>query len=177
MVGFLPYWELGDDDNMLAWDTLTEVAFFGVEAGPDGRLVRSGPGWTGWTSPALSSLRDTAHAKGVRLTLTVTRMAWNASGQTTTKALLGSSTAIARLAGEMRASRGGGPGGCRRGRRRRQTFPTGSEASFVSLVRAVEAALDATRPGLVLTFDATGFATGYRASPTPWRPAAPTPSS
>ena len=39
----LAYRELGDDDNMLAWTTLTEVAFFGVEAGPDGRLVDRDP--------------------------------------------------------------------------------------------------------------------------------------
>ena len=39
---------------------------------------------------------------------------------------------------------------------------TRSKAGFVSLVRAVRAALDATRPGLVLTFDATSYRDGYR---------------
>ena len=80
----------------------------------------------------MSSLRDTAHAKGVRLTLTVTRMAWNASGQMTTKALLGSSTAIARLAGETAVEVvGRGADGVNLDV---ELIPTGSGAGFVSLV-------------------------------------------
>ena len=38
VFGFLPYWELADASRTVDLDKLTTLAWFGVEAGPNGRL-------------------------------------------------------------------------------------------------------------------------------------------
>lgn len=154
VLGFLPYWELADPDNAIAWDTLTEVAYFGVHAGAEGELIRSGRGWDGWVSPALAAVRDAAHANGVRLTLTIQRFSWSAADRAVTVALLNDPAAIdllaAQIAGEVVARGADGVN------LDVEPIPLGSETGFLTLVREVRAALDAIRPGLSLTFDVTG---------------------
>ena len=50
VFGFLPYWEL-DADQSIDLGTVTTIAWFGLEAGVDGRLIRETadaeptPGW------------------------------------------------------------------------------------------------------------------------------------
>jgi spore germination protein YaaH len=101
VFGFLPYWML--DAGSLQWmqyQLVTTIGYFGVAARSDGTLATSSggsptPGWSGWNSSAMTTVINSAHAKGVRVVLTVTMMAWD--GGTAQAALLGSSTARATL--------------------------------------------------------------------------------
>jgi spore germination protein YaaH len=101
VYGFLPYWML--DAASLQWmqyQLVTTIAYFGVAARADGTLATSAngsptPGWAGWNSSAMTNVTNAAHAKGVRVVLTVTMMAWD--GGTAQAALLGSATARAAL--------------------------------------------------------------------------------
>jgi spore germination protein YaaH len=101
VFGFLPYWML--DAASLQWmqyQLVTAIAYFGVAARSDGTLATSSngsptPGWAGWNSSAMTNVTNAAHAKGVRVVLTVTMMAWD--GGTAQAALLGSATARATL--------------------------------------------------------------------------------
>ncbi len=117
VFGFLPYWELGRADGV-DLDTLTTLAWFGVEASSDGHLVRdvdSEPtaGWAGWTSDEFAALRTRAQTKGVRVVLVVERFSWTIAGMRATKqAAQGSGRSDA--AGQR--GRGGRDGDrCRRG--------------------------------------------------------------
>ncbi|MEX2137561.1 MAG: glycosyl hydrolase family 18 protein [Chloroflexota bacterium] len=101
ILGFLPYWML--DAGSLQWmqyQLVTTIAYFGVAARADGTLATSSggsptPGWSGWNSAAMTNVINAAHAKGVRVVLTVTMMAWD--GGAAQAALLGSATARAAL--------------------------------------------------------------------------------
>lgn len=101
VFGFLPYWML--DSASLAsmqYQLVTTIAFFGVAARSDGTLATSSggvatPGWSGWNSAAMTNVTNAAHARGVRVVLSVTMMAWDGgTGQAT---LLGSATARTQL--------------------------------------------------------------------------------
>jgi spore germination protein YaaH len=70
VFGFAPYWTLPSAGGFDVAD-LTTVAYFGVDAAPDGTLVRSGPGWNGYASQALVDLISRAHHAGDRVVLTV----------------------------------------------------------------------------------------------------------
>ncbi len=96
VFGFLPYWML--DDAKLQWlryDLVSTIAYFGVAAQVDGTLATSSNGWNGWASSAMTSVISAAHARGVRVVLTVTMMAWD--GGAAQAALLGDAMARARL--------------------------------------------------------------------------------
>jgi spore germination protein YaaH len=101
VFGFLPYWML--DAASLQWmqyQLVTTIAYFGVAARADGTLATSSngtptAGWSGWNSSAMTNVINAAHARGVKVVLTVTMMAWD--GGTAQAALLGSSTARAAL--------------------------------------------------------------------------------
>ena len=102
VLGFLPYWML--DAGSLQWmqyQLVTTVAYFGVEARADGTLAMLSstgsptPGWSGWNSSAMTNVINQAHARGVRVVLTVTMMAWD--GGVGQAALLGNATARAQL--------------------------------------------------------------------------------
>ena len=96
VFGFLPYWMLTTDK--LAWlryDLLSTIAYFGVAANADGTLATWGNGWSGWNSSLLTGVINTAHARGVRVVLTITMQAWDGGGQQA--ALLGDASARARL--------------------------------------------------------------------------------
>ena len=70
VFGFAPYWVLGTQDQ---WDLglLTTIAYFGLDVGADGRLLTTTPGWSGWNSARLTALVARAHARGVRVVLTI----------------------------------------------------------------------------------------------------------
>jgi len=96
VLGFLPYWML--DAGSLQWmqyQLVTTIAYFGVEARSDGSLATTSTGWSGWNSSAMTSVINAAHAKGVKVVLTVTMMAWD--GGAAQAALLGNATARAQL--------------------------------------------------------------------------------
>ena len=66
---FLPSWKLGDADT-IDLDRLTTLAWFSVEAHPEGRLIRATetgeptPGWAGWTGETFGDLMARAPAGG-----------------------------------------------------------------------------------------------------------------
>ncbi len=96
VFGFLPYWML--DAGSLQWmqyQLVSTVAYFGVAATSSGTLTTTGSGWSGWNSSAMTNVINAAHARGVRVVLTVTMMAWD--GGAAQAALLGSATARASL--------------------------------------------------------------------------------
>lgn len=159
IFGFLPYWKLGLPDTQLPWGTLTTVALFGVEAGKDGKLVRASaagvvpPGWTAWNSPATTDLIGTAHASHARAVLTVQRFAWTAGQAKRSVTLLSNPAARATLAheivAEIAAHKADGVN------LDFEPVPAEVADDFLLLVRELRLALDASRPGLQLTFDTT----------------------
>jgi spore germination protein YaaH len=164
VFGFLPYWEVGRADG-IDLETLTTLAWFDLEAGRDGRLIRETadgeptPGWAGWTSEAFDELIERARAAGVRVVITVERFAWDVAGRRNTKALLADPTARAVLIADILdviASRG--VGGVNLDF---EPLPRKVRDDFVRLVRELRAALDAVDPSLQLTFDLTADVTSY----------------
>jgi spore germination protein YaaH len=96
VFGFLPYWLL--DAGSLQWmqyQLVTTIGYFGVAANSNGTLTTSGSGWSGWNSSAMTNVINAAHAKGVRVVLTVTMMSYD--GGAAQSALLGSATARSAL--------------------------------------------------------------------------------
>ncbi len=69
IFGFAPYWNLGAAGGY-PLRALTTVAYFGVDVNGDGSLLRSGDGWDGYQSAALTGLVDRAHGAGAGVVLT-----------------------------------------------------------------------------------------------------------
>ncbi len=157
VFGFLPYWESLPNAS-LALDTLTTLAWFGVEAGRDGRLIRevngeSPPGWASWTSDESATLRTQAQSAGVRVVLVVERFSWSTAGKRATKRLLRDPDARATLAREIaEAVTTAGADGVNLDF---EPLPKAVQGEFVRLVRTVRRRLDAVDPSLQLTFDLT----------------------
>jgi len=96
VLGFLPYWMLDADSlQWMQYQLVTTIAYFGVAAYSDGTLATTSVGWSGWNSSAMTGVINNAHARGVRVVLTVTMMAWD--GGAAQAALLGNATARANL--------------------------------------------------------------------------------
>ncbi len=103
VLGFLPYWFLGDSDlQWMQYQLVSTIAYFGVAANADGSLATTSSGWSGWNSSAMTGVINSAHARGVRVVLTVTMMAWD--GGAAQASLLGSSAARERLVGAIVAA-------------------------------------------------------------------------
>lgn len=164
VFGFLPHWELGNADG-IDLDTLTTLAWFSVEAGRDGRLIRETadgtltPGWAGWTSESFGELRDRAQASGVRVVLTVERFSWDTAGRRTTRALLGDPAARTALVDDIvEAVESAGAGGVNLDF---EPLPRSVRNGFVRLVRELRTRFEATDPSLQLTFDLTPDVTSF----------------
>ncbi len=71
IFGYAPYWTLPQSSGFDV-NNLTTLAYFSVDANPDGTLSHSGPGWNGYQSQDLVNLVNRAHAAGDRVVLTVT---------------------------------------------------------------------------------------------------------
>jgi spore germination protein YaaH len=96
VLGFLPYWMLDADSlQWMQYQLVTTIAYFGVAAYSDGTLATTSVGWSGWNSSSMTGVINSAHARGVRVVLTVTMMAWD--GGAAQAALLGNATARANL--------------------------------------------------------------------------------
>jgi spore germination protein YaaH len=101
VLGYLPYWAVTSEMVAhLDYELLSTIAYFGVPATASGTLSTGNVGWTVWNSSLMSSVIEAAHARGVRVVLTVTMMAWDGD-YTDMSALLNSSTRRARLATEI----------------------------------------------------------------------------
>ena len=71
IFGYAPYWTLPQSSGFDVQD-LTTLAYFSVDANPDGTLDESGSGWNGYESQDLVNLVTRSHAAGDRVVLTVT---------------------------------------------------------------------------------------------------------
>jgi hypothetical protein len=71
IFGYAPYWTLPQSSGFDVQD-LTTLAYFSVDANPDGTLDESGSGWNGYESQDLVNLVNRSHAAGDRVVLTVT---------------------------------------------------------------------------------------------------------
>jgi spore germination protein YaaH len=167
VFGFLPYWML--DAGSLQWmqyQLVTTIAYFGVAAQSDGTLATTSggsptAGWSGWNSSAMTGVINAAHARGVRVVLTITMMAWDGgAGQA---ALLGSDTARALLVGGIVAAvRDRAADGVNLDF---EPVFTPQRDQYTSFVTQLKAALVAAGVGSYLTVDtsagAATWATGY----------------
>jgi len=96
VLGFLPYWMLDASDlQWMQYQLVSTIAFFGVAAKPDGTLATYATGWTAWYSSAMTNVINAAHARGVKVVLTITMMAYDGGAQQAS--LLGSATARANV--------------------------------------------------------------------------------
>jgi spore germination protein YaaH len=164
VFGYLPSWELGGAGS-IDLERLTTLAWFSLEAHPDGHLIRmtqSGAptqGWAGWTSQAFTDLMARAQQAGVRVVLTVERFAWDRAGRERTIALLKSASARTALVRDIVATiTERGADGVNLDV---EPLPTVVRKQYTALVRELRAAMNAVNPRLQLTVVLTPDATGY----------------
>ncbi len=167
VVGFLPYWMLsGTALQWMQYQLVTTIAYFGVAARSDGTLATSSggtvtSGWSGWNSSAMTQVTNAAHARGVRVVLTVSMMAWDGgTGQAT---LLGNATARSRLVAAIAATvKDRAADGVNLDF---EPVYTAQRDQYTSFVRQLKAGLVAAGVGSYLTVDtmagAATWSTGY----------------
>ncbi len=147
------------------YSVLTTVAFFALEALPNGTLRRTTASGaqtrerTAWHSDWMGEVIDKAHAHGAKVVLTISRFGWDAEGRARSIELLSDPVALARLADETAdevMTRGADGVNV-------DFEPMYEEVreGFVDFIRLLRAELDERRPGLSLVFDSTGTATNY----------------
>ncbi|MDQ3127951.1 MAG: glycosyl hydrolase family 18 protein, partial [Chloroflexota bacterium] len=165
IFGFLPYWQVNSSTLRLDYSKISTIAYFGVGADAAGNLQKKNAdgtttvGWSGWTSSKMTSIIAAAHTNRTRVVLTVQSFAWNTSGLTRQKALLGSSTARLNLARQIAAAvRDRGADGVNLDF---EPLASTYDAEFTALVRSVRAELDKVHSGYQLTFDTTGSIGNY----------------
>jgi spore germination protein len=73
VFGFAPYWTINKLDNV-DFNTLTTFAYFGVEIGEDGNLVKDDRGYEVFHSEKATEIFKKAHDHGTRVVLTLTLM-------------------------------------------------------------------------------------------------------
>lgn len=169
VFGFLPYWELATAREAIQLDRLTTLAWFGVEAGRNGRLIwkRNGvapPGAAGWRDERWRSLMADAQAQGVRVVLTVERFSWEAGGRTQTIRLLRDREARRRLVRQIRNElMESGADGVNLDF---EPLPSQVRSQFTQFVRELRRSLEratteAGRPSMQITFDITADVAAY----------------
>jgi spore germination protein YaaH len=163
VYGFLPYWEV--TSARLDFNVLSHVAYFGVGTDSAGNLITKNSngtpttGWAGWTSSAMTTIINAAHASHTRVTLTVEAMAWTSSSAAVQQALLASPTARLKLAGQIVAAvRNRGADGVNLDF---EPLVTGSEAGFVALIRTIRSEFNKVSAGYHVTFDTLGRPANY----------------
>jgi spore germination protein YaaH len=150
---------MGDPQTQVPLDTLTTVAVFGVEAGRDGHLVketstgRVPPGWAAWDGSVTSDLIARAHAKHVRVVLTVQRFSWTASQSKRTVALLSDpvrrQVLITDILFELAQKHADGVN------LDFEPMPSAVAPEYLEFMQELRSAMDAAHQGLQLTFDLT----------------------
>lgn len=73
VFGFAPHWTFDKLDSV-DFGTLTTMAYFGLEAKPDGNLDTTGPGYKVFMSDRATEVFKKAHKNGTRVVLTITQM-------------------------------------------------------------------------------------------------------
>jgi spore germination protein YaaH len=169
VFGYLPYWMLGSAQlSNLDYGLVSTIAYFSVGAQANGTLARTNAdgspttGWAGWTSSAMTGVINAAHARDVKVVLTVTMMAWNGN-YTAMTSLLGSAANRARLAGEISAAvRSRNADGVNLDV---EPVPTSLRSQYTAFVRELKAKLVADGAGSFLTVasmaGAATWSTGY----------------
>jgi spore germination protein YaaH len=169
VYAFLPYWELSTAREAIDLDRLTTLAWFGVEAGKNGRLIwkQNGsvpPGAKGWRDQRWRSLMAEAQAKGVRVVLTVERFSWEAGARNQTIRLLRNKDARSRLARQIRDELiESGADGVNLDF---EPLPSEVRTQFTSFVRQLRRTLErattaAGLPSMQITFDITADVDAY----------------
>jgi spore germination protein YaaH len=165
VFGFLPYWQVNSSSLRIQFDKISTIAYFGVGADAAGNLQRRNSdgtittGWSGWTSSAMTSIIDQAHATGTRVVLTVQSFAWNSSGRTRQQTLLTSWAARDKLARQIAAAvRDRGADGVNLDF---EPLVSGMEGRFVALIKQIRTKLDAITRGYQITFDTLGRIGNY----------------
>ncbi len=98
VFGYAPYWTLPESSGYDVKD-LTTLAYFSIDANPNGSLDESGSGWNGYESQDLVNLVNRSHAAGDRVVLTVTDFS-----QSSLDAITSDPTAPARLSAALIAA-------------------------------------------------------------------------
>jgi spore germination protein YaaH len=148
------------DDALARLDlaSVSTIAFFSLEAGSTGAIRRDGR-WKTWTSRPVDELIARAHASGTKVVISLARFSWSAGQTVTSRKLLASATARARLAKDVADEV------VRRGvdgvNVDFEPIPSGQKAAFTDLVRRIRAELDTRRAGYQLTFDVVGHFDSY----------------
>ncbi|HEX7491100.1 MAG TPA: glycosyl hydrolase family 18 protein [Candidatus Limnocylindrales bacterium] len=157
VYGFLPYWTIGSSIN---YDVISTIAYFGIDLNTDGSLNKTGNGWNGWTSSGLTTVINAAHAKHVRVVLTIEAFAWTGSGGGAAMTTLLSSAANRTNAVKQIAAavRDRGVDGVNLDF---EPIASGQSANYVTFVRQLRAQLDSIHAGYELTFCGTGRTTSY----------------
>jgi hypothetical protein len=165
VVGFLPSWLLEDAALALDSDLLTLLAFHGIEASGDGRLVAAKPsgdvppGWKALESESFDSLKRELQADGVRVVVTIQRFGWTAGTLERTRSLLGSRKDRRALA--QRIARFATERGFDGVNLDFEPMPEDLADEYVAFVREVRSALDEVDPDLHLSVDVVASLTGY----------------
>ena len=164
VFGYLPSWEL-DDGDPIDLSQVTTLAWFGVEAGPDGHLVRvqedGAPslGWDAWMGEDVGALAREAQAAGARVVLVVERFSWTDEDTAETVALLGDPAARAVLVEEIVAAVAArGADGAQLDV---EPLPPAVRDGLSALVRELRAAMNASDPALQLTVALTPDVSSY----------------
>ena len=156
VLGFLPYWQLA---TTLDYDTISTIAYFGIDLNTDGTLDKAGNGWNGWVSDTMTSVINAAHAHGTRVALTVESFAWDSNGAWSQTALLSSPTASLAAAQNIAAEVG------RRGADGVdldfEPIAPGQSANYIAFVKTLRTELDKVHKGYELTFCATAEPNTY----------------
>jgi spore germination protein YaaH len=164
VFGYLPYWQT--NPTALAnmnYGLVSTIAYFSVGARAGGTLAKTSggqptTGWAGWTSAALTDAISRAHARGVKVVLTVTMMAWDYD-YTRFSTLLKSSANRGRLATEIaNAVKARNADGVNLDF---EPMPNSLESYYTLLVRKVKAELVRVGAGSYLTVAATGGAASW----------------
>jgi spore germination protein YaaH len=164
VFGFLPYWMLNASDlQWMRYGLVSTIAYFGVAARSDGSLATTSTGWSGWNSSAMTGVINAAHAKGSRVVVTITMMAWDSASAGAQATLLGNATYRTRLVNNIVATvRNRNADGVNLDF---EPLATSQRANYTSFVRQLKAALVRGGVGSYLTVCTTAgaatWATGY----------------
>jgi spore germination protein YaaH len=164
VFGYLPYWAVTASQlENLNYGLVSTIAYFSVDARANGTLAKTSSGepttgWAGWTSSAMSGVISNAHARGVKVVLTVTMMAWDYDFNDF-ETLLRSSTNRNRLATEIaNAVKARNADGVNLDF---EPMPNSLESQYTAFVRKVKAELVRVGAGSYLTVAATGGAASW----------------
>jgi spore germination protein YaaH len=164
VFGFLPYWTLSAADlQWMQYGLVSTIAYFGVAARADGSLATTSTGWNGWNSSAMTGVINAAHAKGAKVVVTITMMAWDSASRQAQATLLGNATYRTRLVNNIVATiRARSADGVNLDF---EPVSTTLRAQYTSFVRQLKAGLLAAGVGSSLTVctmaGAATWATGY----------------